>query len=221
MVDIQAPSGVNRRLVTRVVFIVLLIGVSVLVSLVFTGNLSGSEATAIGTVLLVVITGGYAAATYLLLVETKKARQQEIIPMFKLDLKGVSIGKMGVAVKNIGNGPARDINATIRLHPNGGENTVGYLNVATGDFLPFPEPFENQLLTSEVIESYDKITIEGTCKDLMGKEHSFSDSYPLISPGESSLGRLMQDSGVERYLKDIKKELDGIENEIRSLRRDH
>jgi hypothetical protein len=57
---------------------------------------------------LVAVTGGYGAVTYEMIRETQKARHQEIMPVFELQVREDEI-----ALVNLGNGPARKLDATI------------------------------------------------------------------------------------------------------------
>ena len=70
----------------RILVIGAIVGLSVaaitLLFFVHTNVISGGEATAVGTVLLVALTGIYATVTYLMMLETRKGREQEIRPVF-------------------------------------------------------------------------------------------------------------------------------------------
>jgi hypothetical protein len=66
------------------------------------------------TIFLVAVTGGYGAVTYEMIRETRKARHQEIMPVFELQVREDEI-----ALVNVGNSPARKLDATIGLQPAG------------------------------------------------------------------------------------------------------
>jgi heme/copper-type cytochrome/quinol oxidase subunit 4 len=84
MIRLQSIPETLRSHRDRILVIGAIAGLTVapiaLLYLVHTDTISGGEATAIATVLLVVLTGVYVTVTYLMMRETRKARQQEIKP---------------------------------------------------------------------------------------------------------------------------------------------
>ena len=87
----------------------------------YRGLLTPEFVSATATSVLVLITAGYAVLTLQLVRETRRSREQEVVPAFKLGIKPWAIGVYGVQIRNIGNGPAQDISATVSLQPDGPE----------------------------------------------------------------------------------------------------
>jgi hypothetical protein len=103
-----------KQLIVFGLFSVVFAGAAFLVYFVFLGALSGPEATAVATLFLVAVTGGYGAVTYEMMRETRKARHQEIVPVFEPHVREDEI-----ALVNGGNGPAHKLDATIGVQPAG------------------------------------------------------------------------------------------------------
>lgn len=201
-----------QAIVGAILFIIsLILGAFLYAS--YTGVLEPMFVSAVATAALVLVTAVSVCLTLLLLSEERQARQQEIMPSFKIELQGFYLGQYGIAIRNIGNGPAQDVEATLALKPNGEKRKITYPNVDSGDIIPVPKPFEDAKLNSDTLDGFDRIVIEGDCKDIIGNEKEFKDTYDF-STHKDMPRRAVGNDSIEDYLKGIVDELDDIEGEL-------
>lgn len=186
----------------------------------YTGRFETAFVSAVATAALVLVTTVSVTLTLILLDEERQARKQEIMPVFKAELKGVSIGRMGIALKNIGNGPAQNIDATVEIHPNGEKQEVQYRNVNSGDIVPIPDPFEDVTINNDMDEEYTHITVQGTCEDIVGNGYKIDDRLNLDLDNGMGHPSLMKGDTIEDYLKEIADELGDIEGELGDIERE-
>lgn len=164
--------------------------------------------SAVATSSLVFVTAVSVLLTISLLIEEKRHREQQIIPSFKLGTEAISLGSYGITARNIGNGPAKNIEATVTVKPQNEEYTIEYPNVPSGEILPIGNPFD------EVdIEDVNEITLSGECEDILGKEHSINDKQEVRkkSTAEHMIGR----DSETKHLKDIAKHLKKIRRNLK------
>lgn len=186
----------------------------------YTGEFEPAFVSAVATAALVLVTTVSVTLTLILLDEERQARKQEIMPVFKTELKGVSIGRMGIALKNIGNGPAQNIDATLEIHPDGEKQEIQYPNVNSGDIVPISDPFEDTTINSDTIDEYSYISVEGTCEDIIGNKYDIDERLYLNSDNELGYPGLMSGDTVEDHLEDIAGELGDIEKELGDIERE-
>ena len=173
------------------------IAATILLYFVFTGTISGGGATAVATVLLVVLTGIYATATYQMMLETRKARQQEIKPAFEFRAQ-----EHQSSLVNVGNGPARKLKVTIRLLPageffqvppqsirSGGEVVIRdpqFPDLGEWDYLELqlqnPDVDVDEIDDEEFIHEtenhpYQQLTMDGSCEDIWGNKVPIEETY--------------------------------------------
>lgn len=121
------------------VFVLLIVSSGVLLFLTFVGRISGAVATLAATLTLVVLTGLYAAITYRMMVETKKGREQEIRPVLEFHA-----GEYMSQIKNVGGGPARNLDITLSLVPEGVTHGIRHQSIPAGESIAVPaEPFSS------------------------------------------------------------------------------
>ena len=186
----------------------------------YRGLLTPEFVSAAATSVLVLITAGYAVLTLQLVRETRRSREQEVVPAFKLGIKPWAISIYGVQIRNIGNGPAQDISATVSLQPDGPEGKVTYQNVAPGDAIPVPKPFHETRLDQDTLDKYNNLKVDGKAYDIFGNPHDISDTYNLgLVKEQNTATSLMEQNNQEKYMKDIKDGLGDIESEVKSLNR--
>jgi hypothetical protein len=127
--------------------------------------------------------------------ETRKARQQEIMPAFEFQPE-----PLNPALVNVGNGPARKLDVTVSLLPAGETRHIRRQSVATGEgihiggepftslgdqpFLDFQlrgldvdwEEVEDDEEFWETVDDYpyERLTVEGSCEDI------WENSIPVI-----------------------------------------
>jgi hypothetical protein len=77
---------------------------------VFRASISPESVNSLSTILLVTITGIYAFLTWMLVVENRRARRERHSPSFV-----VEADIFGPRIRNVGNGPARDLEITLTL----------------------------------------------------------------------------------------------------------
>lgn len=161
---------------------------------------------------LVLVTAVSVILTISLLNEHRKTRQQDIIPVFKLQIKPISIGKSGIVARNIGNGPAQNIDITVTIYPQNSEHFLKYPNVAEGDVIPIGNPFEDHI----EFENVEKITVSGDCEDVMGEDHLINDRHTIRETSTDEY--LLNRNDDEKYLKDLAKETKKIRQELKKIR---
>ncbi|SEH14643.1 hypothetical protein SAMN04487967_1700 [Natronorubrum sediminis] len=203
---------------------VIIVSLGVFIYASYTGIVEPMLVSAVATAALVLVTAVSVTLTLVLLSEERRARQQEIMPVFKLELKGFYLGHYGIALKNIGNGPAQNVEVNIELQSEKENRTITYPNVAPGNSIPVPEPFEEVKLEKDRFDEFGQITVKGTCEDVTGEEQSISDTYdfqkhanqPGWAPGNETIEDYLDD--IVDELDDIEGEISDVESEIKSLR---
>jgi hypothetical protein len=167
--------------------------------LVYTDTIAGGEATAIATVLLVVLTGVYATVTYQMMLETRKSRKQEIMPVFEFQSEEIRS-----YIQNVGGGPARKLDLTISLLPADKSVRVKRQSLPAGATIaitaePFSSladrAFQDLQLESEQIDlhensdeniweeldeyPYEELALNGECEDAWGNTIEIHEKYEL------------------------------------------
>ncbi|WP_232700816.1 hypothetical protein [Halobacterium wangiae] len=236
-------KGIGRHTGTVVagVFTVLLMGAIVLLYFISTGMLSGAEATAVATVLLVLLTGVYATATYLMVQETQKAREQEIQPVLDFQAR-----EAASTIVNSGNGPARSLDITLTLEPAGESRTIQRQSLPAGGAVAIPsEPYSSlgdqcyqdlQLQAADVDwenvdeddpdfwenldEPYQYLKLEGTCEDVWGNTHRINEEYQVYDLTEGTVGAIEPSMDEEASLELIAVELSRLRGTIDQLTKD-
>lgn len=209
-------------------FTAMLLAALALLYFILTGTVSGAEATAIATVLLVLLTGGYATVTYLMVLETRKASEQEIQPALDFQAR-----ELASTIVNSGNGPARNLDITLTLEPAGDSHTVQRQSLPAGGAVAIPmEPYSSlgargyqdlQLRATDMEwedideddpdfwedldEPYQRLTLEGTCEDVWGNTHHITEEYQIYDLTEGTAGAVEPSMDKEESLEQIAVEL--------------
>lgn len=166
-----------------------------------------SAVNAAATVVLVLVTGGYVALTYRLVGETRDARRQEVMPVINVEPEPYAIGAYGAKVENVGNGPAKDVDATISLEPGGPEHELRSKNIAAGGFTGSLEPE----MKRDVAEDYERLEIDGCLTDVWGVRDDFHDVFDLgLLAEDDGADSIMEDDQVSRRLRNIERSLESI-----------
>jgi hypothetical protein len=169
-----------------------------------------SSINAGSSVLLAAITAVYVILTGQLLRETKNARRQELMPIMNLDLEQYAIGALGPKLENVGNGPARDVDATVKLVPGGKENTITSKNIRPGDFAASVGP-----VSPDSHENYNKMVVEGEYTDAFGERECFKDEFDLAILENLDGAESMMDRDRQlREIKKIRKDLGSISDSL-------
>lgn len=204
-----------RRIGIGGILLLIVVGLMGFLYASYTGFFEPMFVSAVATAALVLVTTVSVILTLSLLDEERRSREQEIMPTFKINLQGISLSTMGIALKNIGNGPGQNIEANIRIEPQGYEQEITYPNVASGDFVPVGDPFEEISLKPKKFDNYDKLIVEGTCEDIVGNDHDFRDEEALEFPKGN--GVLMRTKSTEQHLDDISNELSDVVRELKDI----
>jgi len=189
--------------------------------LTWDGVFEPSFVSAVVTSMLVMVTGISVFLTLLLLEENRTARQREFEPSFTVYLEPVAIGAFDVVLENIGNGPAKDVEATLRLYPDEIEWKFRRQNVRPGDKAPAFISEEDIVFKQESSDEFDKITVQGECTDVFGNTVEFSDAYDmaLLRSGEYTQ-HLPYEDRLEQKVDDIASNLRDINRTLEQFERD-
>ena len=186
--------------------------------------ISGAYAQVVSTGLLVLAGLISAAISHRHVEESRKAREQEFMPLFGVRTKSYSINQLpGIKITNIGNGPAHEVNLKVSILPDGPDFNIEQQNIRKDDFVALGNPFnekemEENLSSEELVEKYEKIKIKGECKDVFGNKHHIEQEYLLNELlGRSSYDLMLKDDDRKKHLKNIAKELKKIRREIKKL----
>lgn len=161
-------------------------------------SITGGEATAIATIMLVVVTGIYATFTYQMMLETRRSREQEIMPVFEFQPEEIRS-----YIQNVGGGPARKLDLTSLLPANESVR-VKRQSVPSGSAIaitaePFSSladrTFQDLQLESERIDlyevedeniwdgldeyPYEELVLDGVCEDAWGNTRNIYERYEL------------------------------------------
>lgn len=170
-----------------------------------------AQIQAIASVALFMVTGAYVFLTRQLVTETRDAREQEIKPVLSLTTEGFSIEKSVPVIKNIGGGPAIDVNATVELIPDGPSGTIQSKTLAPGEKAASATPE----VTRETAENYDSIVVSGTSENIWGNRDPFNDEFnlSLVTDNDGADSVLDRDQS-EWLLRQIEKNLRNIAEDI-------
>lgn len=159
---------------------------------------------------MVLVTAAYVGLTWRLVQETRDAREQEAQPVLKLELEPYFHGALTPTIKNVGNGPATDLDATIKLNPQGEQNQVRTKNLSAGDSISF---FRPGVGTDH--EDYDNLTVEGKYSTIFGKRVPFKDVFDLdILREVDEVDPVTPESKQLQYLEKIEESLSAIAEEM-------
>lgn len=160
---------------------------------------------------LVVVTFLYMILTGFLVLETRLSRKQEILPVVNLNVEPYAIGARGAQIENIGNGPAKNVDATIKFEPDGPKGQIQSKNVRAGGFIGSEEPE----ISDKNLEEYDQLVVSGYWTNIWGGRTHFKDSVKTQSVGEYDIAdSLMSEDDELRYLDKIETQLKNISNEL-------
>jgi hypothetical protein len=175
-------------------------------------------ASALASVFLAAVTALYTSFTRKQVNETQKSRKQEIIPVFELDVEYYAMSGIGVVLRNIGNGPARNVEVTLILDPGPIEAEIRNKNVRAGDFIGVADPFETVSMEPDELDQFDELRVEGKCENLRGDEIEIGDSFDLTLLDQDDDSAFFQSRDrSEKHLRDISRELKRARKETKSV----
>lgn len=159
------------------------------------------------SILLVIVTAAYVVLTREMVAETEEARKQEVMPILDLEWKSINLGTWSPKLKNVGNGPAMDVEATIEVVPSGEEHMIVSKNIAPGDFVGAISP----QITVDAAEMYDEVLVTGTYTNVFGETKTFETNFDLkILSNTNSADALMKRDEDQKDLKKIASSIESI-----------
>lgn len=160
-------------------FLVLVVSVATYVAI---DQFIRGDTVTFATVILVGITAYYAWQNRAMASEMRKARELAVLPYVTLDLNSIGPVNKDVVIRNVGQGPALNLDAVLRFHLKKGQDAetgaalerrvqLGYL--ASGqmeEFLP-PANAGGDWSFPALAKLVEAITLEGTVRSALGKTH--------------------------------------------------
>lgn len=170
-----------------------------------------STINAAATVVLVLVTTAYVLLTWRLVNETRQARKQEVKPVMNLDVEPISIGSWAPKIENVGNGPALDVSATVKLEPDGQQYKLQSKNLPAGDYTGAITP----QVSGDSHKEYESLTVEGEYTDVFGDRDTFEESYNLeLLANLDAADSIMKRDQQARHLQNIDQRLQSIAENI-------
>lgn len=158
-------------------------------------NANQGAATVLLTLALVAVTAYYAVQNRRVVRELASTRELSVLPKLALEFLRLGPTAMDVAIRNVGTGPALDIEVALIFEPlAGGEGTRDERRwrrniLVPGehkDFFP-PGPLNDNL--NRLPDEYSEIRLVGTMKDATGRVHVVDESFRDIAEWRSTLAR--------------------------------
>ena len=207
-----SDSEYRELVVLGFVFFALLACVTgVLLYAAIEGIITGGIASLAASLLLVLLTAVYALFTLWMAHETRRGRQQEIQPVLEFRPR-----EYGSTIVNLGSGPARNIDVTLTLTPNGESHSVQWQALPSEREIMIPaEPFSSiadreylglQLqgidIDWDTVEDgngdefwdefdehpYESLHMEGSCEDVWGNQQNVNRIYNVWNLTEAMVG---------------------------------
>jgi len=192
--------------------------------------------TALLTVVLILVTAYYAAQNRRMVKEMAATRELSILPKLALEFLRLGPTAMDVLVKNVGPGPALDIDVRLIFEPRGGGNADREERrwrrnlLAPGeqkDFLP-PGDLNDNL--NRLPQEYQHVRLAGTMKDAANKTHAVDEIFADLPEWRDMLGRerfvglperefaQAFANKFEKPLKDLVRGVDGLTRAVHQVR---
>lgn len=191
-----------------------------------------SLASVIVAAVLAYVTYQYYTETKEQTAEMRRDRESRFKPVLKATLAHRLGGYYDFAMINTGKGAAHDVEAKWSVGDYPHESKWSIPHFAPGDQYRFAVQLTEddgergsgkklqsyQEFLSELTEGDDVLEYAATCRDALGKSHSFEEDVPLV---ETIRGRV---SGVVEWqdkdeLREIRKNIDDLEGEIKKVRK--
>lgn len=166
---------------------------------------------------LVILTGVLAITTAVYAWYTRAMLRLSVRPKIALVIDPVGPTAVFVALKNLGHGPALDIEFELTFDPPGERRQWRSEALAPGQqdrFIP-PKVEEKHLMDLKTLSGLDvHVRLRGTVKDLLGKTHRADDDLAL---GEWA--RVVEDSGQAYFQEPAERALRQLEKITKALER--
>lgn len=152
--------------------------------------------------------------------EMRRTRLLSILPRLALDVKILGAGLGLITVRNVGEGPALDVQAKLTFEGHGDGREVAFHSVSedqTHSFMP-PRNAGNELMRMDELTAVsDRVTLRGKMHDALGNEHPINESIALAETWEiTKLSHRRLDPDYEKETVD---ELKAIKEAMRNLHR--
>jgi hypothetical protein len=151
--------------------------------------------TALLTAVLIIVTAYYAVQNRRMVKELAAARELSILPKLALEFLRLGPTAMDVLIRNVGPGPALDLDVRLIFEPRPG-GTAGREErrwrrnlLAPGeqkDFLP-PGSLNDNL--NRLPQEYQEVRLVGSMKDAVGKTHAVDEVFADLPEWRGMLGR--------------------------------
>lgn len=172
----------------------------------------------VSSLILAFLTAIYVLQTQGMLREMTKARKAEFLPHVKPSLEYPGPLAVDLLLKNVGKGPAIDVDVTFGFQQSG-EPFRHWLHPLLApeesySFLIEPSNF------NELVKKYDFLIARGTCKDVFGQKHQIDEKIDLkeVHKGWSESMILMRPS-LKNGLREISNKVERVGHEIRDTTR--
>lgn len=183
---LQRQSLPSAQAIASILLIILLIAPLVGMAAGFLPGILWSDFERVGTlsealmayatIVLALITGMYVLVTYLLLRESKDAREQDVAPIIILD-----VANNEPTIKNVGNGPASKVEFTLQGIPDGEEHEFYFTNIGPHHERGIAGDAYGDLFNAvnEPTERFDQIVMRGSCVDGFKNKRTIDWTYEI------------------------------------------
>jgi|GEM_PF-1893432 len=166
------------------------------------------------------VTIAYVILTWRMVTEMRRARESESEPQLISTLVPLGAMRVKLRIQNVGLGPALQIAAQIQLQPESGEAAIwqqpALISGAFQDFL-IPDKWTDQVPSfQQVAARYQKLIIRLEWSNVFGCKRHVTHEIDLqqLEHGWFSRYRLVQPDDLAEQLEAIRKELQGIRDEL-------
>ncbi|MFC4986711.1 hypothetical protein [Saliphagus infecundisoli] len=164
--------------------------------------------SAVVTSMLVLVTAVSVFLTLLLVKENKTARERENKPVFTITTGSIYSNSYQLAVENIGNGPAQNVDITMTTEPDNIDAKLERKNVRPGDICL---DSATHITANHIPERYKTVSIKGTCEDIFGNEVEVNNEAKV----ENITGN--EEQVVRSEIEELGQEIKGVSSSIDSL----
>ncbi|MGQ0433380.1 MAG: hypothetical protein ACT452_13335 [Microthrixaceae bacterium] len=169
----------------------------------------------LASIVLAVVTAAYVLLTNEMVAETRETRLDAIRPALALRIDPLSAGHVVFAVVSVGRGTAMNLDLCITFHAaaQGGHSHVVHWRAASlspGDaaqFMAKDASGQVQLQIASVVGLFSAVTIEGTLKDVAGRDHLVDVRFDDLSGWHS---RLQSQRHVDAPMDALRKSVDSV-----------
>ena len=167
----------------------------------------------ISLIVLIIISAIYIIQNHIVVSEMVQARKASAEPSLKPILQNIGPVAGKLVLKNVGIGPAFDIDIKIIPRPIEQERHFKERVLAPGDFVSFIPP-QNIMNLKNLAEKFDSILFEGTYKNLYGDLKTIKEEIKPKEIYESwTNSKVMVENTMEDFVKKIGKELEAIKGQ--------